>query len=80
MRSADQMRKRWQERLRTSSIFDDGHLEVTFIILRKTGRNPLSWIEISADLITTPVRYTGDMHVFQQVLRGVWAHPDGPQS
>jgi hypothetical protein len=60
--------------------FDDGHLEVAFIVLRKTGRNPLSWIEISADLITTPARYTGDMHVFQQVLRGVWVHPDGPQS
>lgn len=58
--------------------FDDGHVEVTYIVLRKTGRNPLSWIEISADLVTTPARYAADMRVFRRVLRGVRVHPDGP--
>lgn len=61
--------------------FDDGHIEVTFIVLRKTNRtNPLSWIQISADLITTPARYAADMRTFRRVRRGVWVHPDGLQS
>lgn len=59
-------------------LFDDGRLEVTYIVLRKTGRSPLSWIEISADLITTPARYEKDMRVFRRVLPGIWVHPDGP--
>jgi hypothetical protein len=59
--------------------FDDGHIEVTYIVLRKTGASSLSWIEISADLITTPARYTADMRVFRRVLPGLWVHPDGPQ-
>jgi len=58
--------------------FDDGHIEVTLIVLRKTGHSPLTWIEISANLITTPVRYAADMRVFRQVLPGIRVHPDGP--
>lgn len=58
--------------------FDDGHIEVTYIVLRKTGRSPLSWIEISADLMTTPARCEKDMRVFRRVLPGIWVHPDGP--
>jgi hypothetical protein len=58
--------------------FDDGHIEVTWIVLRKTDHSPLTWIEISADLITTPARYIADMRVLQQVLPGIWVHPDGP--
>lgn len=58
--------------------FDDGHVEVTFRVLRKTAQSFLTWIEISADLVTTPARYAADMRVFRQVLGGVWVHPDGP--
>lgn len=58
--------------------FDDGHIEVTFIVLRKTDESPLSWIEISADLITTPARYAADLRVFRRVLPGIWVHADGP--
>jgi len=57
---------------------DDGRIQVTWIVLRKTDENPLTWIQISADLITTPARYAGDMRVFGQVLPGIWVHPDGP--
>jgi len=58
--------------------FDDGHIEVTFIVLRRTDQSPFTWIEISADLITTPDRYAADMRVFRRVLPGIWVHPDGP--
>lgn len=59
--------------------FPDGHVEVTLRVLRKTNRNfPLSWIEVDADLITTPARYAADMRIFHRVVRGVWVHPDGP--
>jgi hypothetical protein len=58
--------------------FDDGHIEVTFTVLRKTDESPLSWIEISADLITTQARYAADLRVFRRVLPGIWVHPDGP--
>lgn len=60
--------------------FADGHIEVTYIVLRKTGDDPLQWIGISADLITTPARYAADLRVFRKVLSGVWVHPDGPLS
>jgi hypothetical protein len=60
--------------------FDDGHIEVSYIVLRKTGDDPLQWIEISADLITTPAHYAADLRVFRQVLAGIWVHPDGPLS
>jgi hypothetical protein len=63
-----------------SRSFADGRIEVTYIVLCKTGPDPLSWIEISADLITTPARYAADMRVFRRVLPGIWVHPDGPQS
>jgi hypothetical protein len=58
--------------------FADGHVEVSYIVLRKTGANPLSWIEVRADLITTPARYAADRRVFGRVLRSIWVHPDGP--
>ena len=58
--------------------FADGHIEVTYLVLRKTDHSPLQWIEISADLITTPARYEKDMGVFRRVLPGIWVHPDGP--
>lgn len=58
--------------------FGDGHIEVTYIVLRKTDQSPLAWIEISADLITTPTRYAADMRVFRRILPGIRVHPDGP--
>jgi hypothetical protein len=58
--------------------FADGHIEVTYIVLRKTDHSALTWIEVSADLITTPARYAADMRVFRRVLPGIWVHPDGP--
>jgi hypothetical protein len=58
--------------------FADGHVEVTWIVLRKTDHSPLTWIEISADLITTPARYAADLRVFRRVLPGIWVHADGP--
>ncbi len=51
--------------------FADGHIEVTYIVLRKTDHSALTWIEISADLITTPARYAADMRVFRRVLPGI---------
>jgi hypothetical protein len=58
--------------------FDDGHIEVTYIVLRKTDESPLTWIEISADLITTPARYAADLRIFRRILPSIWVHPDGP--
>lgn len=58
--------------------FDDGRIWVTYIVLRKTDHSPLQWIEVSADLITTPARYEKDMRGFRRVLPGIWVHPDGP--
>lgn len=59
--------------------FADGHIEVTYIVLRKTGDSPLGWIEVSADLVTTRTRYVADRRVFRRVLRGIRVHPDGPE-
>ena len=59
--------------------FADGHIEVSYIVLRKTGDNPLAWIEVGADLVTTPTRYAADRRVFRRVLRGIRVHPDGPE-
>ncbi len=59
--------------------FDDGHIEVTCIVLRKTGGDPSDGIEIGADLITTPARYAADMRIFRRVLPGIRVHPDSPQ-
>jgi hypothetical protein len=58
--------------------FPDGHVEVRLIVLRKTEPWRARWIQISADLVTTPARYRADMRVFRRVLRGIWVHPDGP--
>lgn len=58
--------------------FPDGHIEVTLRVLRRTDHSFLQWIEISADLSTTPAHYRADMRVFRRVLPGIWVHPDGP--
>jgi hypothetical protein len=58
--------------------FPDGHIEVSIIALRKTEAWAARWIEISADLSTTPERYEADMRVFDDVLKGVRIHADGP--
>lgn len=59
--------------------FEDGHIEVSYIVLRRTAQSYLTWIEIGADLVTTPARYQSDMRTFRRVLRGIWIHTDGPQ-
>jgi hypothetical protein len=58
--------------------FPDGHIEVSIIALRRTEPWAARWIEISADLSTTPERYEADMRIFRTVLKGVWIHSDGP--
>jgi hypothetical protein len=58
--------------------FPDGHIEVTVLVLRKTGEIFLQWIEVSADLTTTPARARADMRIYRRVLRGIWVHPDDP--
>jgi hypothetical protein len=58
--------------------FPDGHIEVTLLVLRKTDRSPLQWIEIAADLVTTPAHYRADLRAYHRVLHGIWVHADGP--
>jgi hypothetical protein len=58
--------------------FPDGHIETRVLILRKTNRSIVQWIEVSADLVTSPARYGADMRVFRRLLRDIWVHPDGP--
>jgi hypothetical protein len=59
-------------------LLPDGRIDVMFVVLRKTEAWPARWIEIGADLVTTPAHYGTDMRVFRRVLRGIWVHPDGP--
>jgi hypothetical protein len=58
--------------------FPDGHIEVTLLALRRTDRDPLQWIAVSANLVTTPSHYRSDIGIYRQILRGIWVHPDGP--
>jgi hypothetical protein len=58
--------------------FPDGRVEVTILTLRRTATSPGGWIEVSADLVTTPDRYRTDRRAYRQILRGLWVHPDGP--
>jgi hypothetical protein len=59
--------------------FPDDHVEVSITILRKTGAWAAQWIQVNADLATTPSRYEDDMRIFRRVLKRVWIHPDGPE-
>jgi hypothetical protein len=57
----------------------DGTISVTIVTLRKTLPNaPWDWIEVGAELTTTPETFEVDDQVFETVIKGVSIHPDGP--
>jgi hypothetical protein len=52
---------------------------IDLITLRKTDPDePEIWIQITAQLTTTPSRYAQDMRTFRGIVRTIRIAPDGP--
>jgi hypothetical protein len=58
----------------------DGTIDLSVATLLRTDPgNPLDWIEIGADLMTTPARFAADAAVFNKTLATLEIPPDGPR-